>query len=65
LFYKIDLKKEVYKLTIEHNPNNIQVVLSITIEADYIYIDLLESSPFNMGKNKLFEGDAGNLVVST
>jgi hypothetical protein len=49
-----DLKKEVYKLTIEHNPNIIQGLLSITIEADHIYMDLLESSPFNIGKNKLY-----------
>lgn len=58
-----DLKKEVYKLTIEHNPNIIQGLLSITIEADHIYMNLLESSPFNLGKNKLYEGVAGNLVA--
>jgi hypothetical protein len=58
-----DIKKEVYKLTIEHNPNIIQGLLSITIEADHIYMDLLESSPFNIGKNKLYEGVAGNLVA--
>jgi len=58
-----DIKKEVYKLTIEHNPNIIQGLLSITIEADHIYMNLLESSPFNTGKNKLYEGVAGNLVV--
>lgn len=58
-----DLKKEVYKLTIEHNPNIIQGLLSITIETDHIYLDLLESSPFNIGKNKLYEGVAGNLVA--
>ena len=37
--------------------------MSITIEADHIYMDLLESSPFNIGKNKLYEGVAGNLVA--
>ncbi|WP_395043809.1 hypothetical protein [Flavobacterium sp.] len=58
-----DIKKEVYKLTIEHNTNIIQGLLSITIEADHIYMDLLESSPFNIGENKLYEGVAGNLVA--
>lgn len=58
-----DIKKEVYKLTIENNPNIIQGLLSLTIESDYIYMDLLESSPFNIGKNKLYEGVAGNLVA--
>lgn len=58
-----DIKKEVYKLTIENNPTIIQGLLSLTIESDHIYMDLLESSPFNIGKNKLYEGVAGNLVA--
>ncbi|TRX32732.1 hypothetical protein FNW52_16375 [Flavobacterium sp. ZT3R18] len=58
-----DIKKEVYKLTIEHNPTIIQGLLSLTIESDHVFMDLLESSPFNIGKTKLYEGVAGNLVA--
>lgn len=58
-----NIKKEVYKLTIEGNPTIIQGLLSLTIEFDYIYIDLLESSPFNIGKHKVYEGVPGNLVA--
>ena len=58
-----DIKKEVYKLTIENNPNVIQGIVSITIENDHIFMNLLESSPFNIGKNKIYEGVAGNLVA--
>ncbi|QMU64565.1 MAG: hypothetical protein GKR88_09905 [Flavobacteriaceae bacterium] len=58
-----DLKKEVYKLTIVNNPDIIQGLLSITIESDHIYMGLLESAPFNIGKDKLYEGVAGNLVA--
>ena len=58
-----DNKREVYKLTISNNPNIIQGILSLTIEPDHIYMDLLESAPFNRGKNKLYEGVAGNLVA--
>jgi hypothetical protein len=58
-----DLKKEVYKLSIVNNSTIIQGLLSITIEQDHIYMNLLESSPFNIGKNKLYEGVAGNLVA--
>uniref|UniRef100_UPI0040470C44 hypothetical protein n=1 Tax=Mariniflexile sp. TaxID=1979402 RepID=UPI0040470C44 len=58
-----DLKKEVYKLTIVNNPDIIQGLLSLTIESDHIYMDLLESAPFNIGKQKLYEGVAGNLVA--
>jgi len=58
-----DLKKEVYKLTIVNNPDIIQGLLSISIESDHIYMDLLESAPFNIGRQKLYEGVAGNLVA--
>jgi hypothetical protein len=58
-----DIKKEVYKLTIVGNASIIQGLLSLSIEIDHLYIDLLESSPFNIGKNKVYEGVAGNLVA--
>ena len=58
-----DLTKEVYKLTIVNNPTIIQGLLSITIERDHVFMNLLESAPFNIGKNKLYEGVAGNLVA--
>ncbi|MEP6806020.1 MAG: hypothetical protein ABI892_15940 [Flavobacterium sp.] len=58
-----DIQKEVYKLTIVNNSNIIQGALSITIEEDHVYMNLLESSPFNVGKNKLYEGVSGNLVA--
>jgi len=56
-------KSEQYKLTIVNNPNVIQGLLSITIENDHVFMDLLESAPFNIGQNKLYEGVAGNLVA--
>lgn len=55
--------REVYKLTIVNNPRIIQGLISFTIKADHIYIDLLESAPFNLGRNKLYEGVPGNLVA--
>ena len=58
-----DIQKEVYKLTIINNPNIIQGLLSISIFDDHVYMNLLESAPFNIGKNKLYEGAAGNLVA--
>jgi hypothetical protein len=56
-------ESEQYKLTIVNNPNIIQGLLSITIETDHIFMNLLESAPFNIGQNKLYEGVAGNLVA--
>lgn len=58
-----DNAKDVYKLTINNNPKIIQGLLSLTIEDDHIYMDLLESAPFNRGRNKLYEGVPGNLVA--
>lgn len=58
-----DNSKEVYKLTIVNNPDIIQGLLSLTIEIDHVLMNLVESAPFNIGKNKLYEGVAGNLVA--
>lgn len=58
-----DIRKEVYKLTIVNNPNIVQGIISISIFEDHVYMNLLESASFNIGKNKLYEGVAGNLVA--
>ena len=58
-----NIEKEVYKLTIVNNSKIIQGLLSLTIESDHIFMNLLESSPFNVGKGKLYEGVPGNLVA--
>lgn len=58
-----DVTKEVYKLTIVNNSSIVQGLLSISIESDHIFMNLLESAPFNIGKMKLYEGVAGNLVA--
>ncbi|MGB4969311.1 MAG: hypothetical protein WBO31_07260, partial [Saprospiraceae bacterium] len=44
--------REVYKLTILNNPTIIQGLLSFTMKPDHIYIELIESAPFNLGRNK-------------
>ena len=59
----IDIKKEVYKLTILNNPNIIQGLLSLTMEQDHVFMNLLESASFNIGRYKIYEGVAGNLVA--
>ncbi|MFN8306961.1 MAG: hypothetical protein U0T79_09320 [Ferruginibacter sp.] len=64
--WKTELKSntnEVYKLTIVNNQTIIQGLLSVTVESDHIFMNLVESAPFNIGKAKLYEGVAGNLVA--
>lgn len=55
--------REVFKLTIINNPNIIQGLLSFTIKPDHLYMNLLESAPFNLGHKKLYNGVPGNLVA--
>jgi len=58
-----DNSKEVYKLTIINNPTVIQGLISLSVKKEHIFMNLLESAPFNLGKNKIYEGVAGNLVA--
>ncbi|MEM9829651.1 MAG: hypothetical protein AAF944_03390 [Bacteroidota bacterium] len=55
--------RESYKLTIISNPHIIQGLVSLTIKPDHVYLNLLENAPFNIGKVKLYEGVAENLVA--
>jgi hypothetical protein len=55
--------KEIYKLTVIDNPDIIQGLISLTVKSDHVYMYLLESAPFNIGRNKLYEGVPGNLVA--
>ncbi|MCU0361334.1 MAG: hypothetical protein MUF75_11580 [Bacteroidia bacterium] len=57
--------RQLYKLTIRNNPEIIQGIVSISDFKDHYYIHLIESAPFNLGKNKLYEGVPGNLFAFT
>lgn len=55
--------RDVYKLTIEGNPSVIQGLISVTEREDHVYMHLIESAPFNLGRNKVYLGVPGNLVA--
>jgi len=57
--------RRVYKITVKDNPNIIQGLASISDYNDHFYLHLVESAPFNLGKNKLYEGVPGNLFAFT
>lgn len=64
--WKVELNNdvnEVYKLTIVNNTDILQGILSVRKESDHIFMNLLENAPFNIGRNKLYEGVAGNRVA--
>ncbi len=56
-------EREVYKLTITNNPTVIQGVISLEVKSDHVYMHLIESAPFNIGKSKTYLGVPGNLVA--
>jgi len=56
-------KNEIYKLTINNNPNIVQGLVSFEIKSDHVFMNLIESAPFNIGKNKTYLGVPGNLVA--
>ena len=58
-----DKTKEIYKLTTVNNPTIIQGLLSIEDKQDHIFMHLIESAPFNRGKEKIYLGVPGNLVA--
>ena len=64
--WKFELRqpeREVYKLTIVGNPKVIQGLMCVEAKQDHIYMHLVENSPFNIGRTKMYAGVAGNLVA--
>lgn len=55
--------KQVFKLTTVNNPTIIHGFISVTDKGDHIFMELIESAKFNKGRNKLYNGVAGNLVA--
>lgn len=55
--------RDVYKLTIVGNPDVIQGLISITEKEDHVYMHLIESAPFNLGRNKVYLGVPGNVIA--
>jgi hypothetical protein len=55
--------RDVYKLTIVNNQTVIQGLISLSVKTDHVYMHLIESTPFNKGKDKVYAGVPGNLVA--
>jgi hypothetical protein len=41
----------------------VQGVTSLTLKPDHVFLNLIESAPFNKGESKVYESVAGNLVA--
>lgn len=55
--------RDIYKLTIAHNPTIIQGLVCLEILSDHVFMHLIESAPFNKGRDKMYAGVPGNLVA--
>jgi len=53
----------VYKLIIEENYDIIQGLLSLTYRESFVFVELIENADFNIGRNKVYYGVAGNLFA--
>ena len=58
-----DPDRTAYKLVIVNNVDIIQGLISLTPEHDNVFMHLIETAPFNFGRNKMYEGVPGNLVA--
>lgn len=56
-------ERDVFKLTIVNNSEIIQGLICVEVKEDHVYMHLVESSPFNKGKTKVYTGIPGNLVA--
>ena len=60
-FYSPDCK--VYKLVVEENVGVIQGLISLTYREGFVFVELVENADFNIGRNKVYLGVAGNLFA--
>jgi hypothetical protein len=60
-FHKSDT--EIYALIAKGNPSTWHGLVSASDERDHLFMHLIESAPFNKGRDKLFDGVLGNLVA--
>lgn len=60
---EIKSNSKVFKLIIESNVDIIQGLISLSYKDGFVFIELIESADFNIGRNKVYEGVAGNLFA--
>jgi len=64
--WKLEFSKpehQVYKLITEKEPETIHGLLSLERKEGFVLMNLIESSPFNIGKGKKYLGVCGNLTA--
>ena len=55
--------REIFKLSIVYTPSIIQGIVSLESKKDHVFMHLIESAPFNIGRHKTYLGVPGNLTA--
>ena len=55
--------RTVYKLVTVENTDVVQGLVSLENRGDHFYMHLIENAPANLGRHKIYQGVAGNLVA--
>ena len=58
-----DKNNEVYKMTTVENKHIIQGLVSLSIQDEFVFVNLVENAKFNRGKGKIYVGVGGNLFA--
>jgi hypothetical protein len=58
-----DKSSEVYKMTTVENKNIIQGLISLSVDEEFVFVNLVENAKFNRGKKKVYIGVGGNLFA--
>lgn len=57
------VERKVFKLTTADNPHVVQGLVCLEVKPDHVFMELVESAPHNLGRNKVYDGVLGNLVA--
>ena len=58
-----DKNNEVHKMTTVENKHIIQGLVSLSIQDEFVFVNLVENAIFNRGKDKMYLGVGGNLFA--
>lgn len=58
-----DKNNKVYKMTTIENKNIIQGLVSLNVDEEFVFVNLVENAKFNRGKEKIYLGVGGNLFA--
>lgn len=56
-------ENKVYKMTTVENKDIIQGLISLSVQDEFVFVNLVENAKFNRGSDKIYAGVGGNLFA--